>query len=304
VLLFFLVSGFIMSHVIRSENRTEFVIKRIFRIAPMLIFGLILTYTISAALVSFQLPPSLGFGARSIADLVRSIFLLDMFIPSPTTLTVTWSLVPEVGFYAIIAATWPLLLRRPMGGSYLMIAIVAAIEIAWMVLGPFRSGVYFFMQIEFIVVGRAIYLAHAGLASRRASIMLAATALLTLTLLHLYWAYPRSQLLGSDSVVISWVIAIAAFLGLLRVRHCPRPLRFLSNASYSIYLLHISIGSLLLNVLCLRFGLPIAPAFMITVAGILLVSSLTFRFVEVPGQRFGRYLIGATGSKRTLDAHA
>jgi exopolysaccharide production protein ExoZ len=145
VLIFFLVSGFIMSHVIRSETRSEFVMKRIFRIAPMLIAGMTITYALASALISWGLPPTLGFTAHSIGDLVRSMFLLDTIIPSPVVQSVTWSLVPEVGFYAIIAATWGILSRRPLAGSYLLIAIVAAIEVATMAIVSFTPAHYFFM---------------------------------------------------------------------------------------------------------------------------------------------------------------
>ena len=52
VLLFFLVSGFIISHVIRFETRAEFVIKRLFRIVPLLFVGLALAYSLSSALIA------------------------------------------------------------------------------------------------------------------------------------------------------------------------------------------------------------------------------------------------------------
>jgi peptidoglycan/LPS O-acetylase OafA/YrhL len=299
VLMFFLVSGFIVSHVIRFETRADFVIKRVFRIAPMLIFAVVLAYAVSSALVASGLPPTLGFAARSAADLLRSVFLLDYFAPSPNTLGVTWSLVPEVGFYAILVLTWQTLARWPVRGSYLIIAIVAAVE-GLLALLPFRGANYFFMQAEFIVVGRAVYLAWAGIASWQSSVMLAATALAVFSGLHFEWAYPRTQLVGADSVAISWVIAIVGFIALAAVHKCPRPLRFVSNASYSIYLLHIPVGCLILNVLCLRYGFPFEIAFPVAIVGILAVSHATYRFIEVPAQRLGRMAIEWRRNRRII----
>jgi peptidoglycan/LPS O-acetylase OafA/YrhL len=130
VLLFFLVSGFIISHVFRFENRLEFVVKRVFRLTPMLVVASIITYALSASLVRWGLPPTLGFASRSLTDLFLSIFLLDTILPSPTALGVTWSLVPEVSFYMLLAMVWSVCVRRPLGGTYLMIISVALLILA------------------------------------------------------------------------------------------------------------------------------------------------------------------------------
>jgi peptidoglycan/LPS O-acetylase OafA/YrhL len=288
VLLFFLVSGFIISHVVRSENRSEFTTKRVFRIAPMLFLGLGIAYAVSRILIVCGLPPILGFEARSISDLFRSMFLLDTIIPSPITNAVTWSLVPEVGFYLILAAVWPTILRWPLGSSYLMVALVALINLSTMAVFPFKPAHYFFMQIEFIIVGRAIYLAWAGLASRRAAMLLGATALTTLAALHFFAPYSRSELFGANSVAISWAIALALFIALIKIRRCPLIFRVVSNSSYSIYLMHIPVGSLVLDVLCLRYGLPIEWAFTIALLAIIATSYATYKLVEVPAQQLGR----------------
>jgi peptidoglycan/LPS O-acetylase OafA/YrhL len=301
VLLFFLVSGFIISHVVRFEGRLNFVIKRVFRLTPMLVVASIIAYILSAVLVRWGLPPTLGFAARSLTDLFRSIFLLDtIIIPSATVLGVTWSLVPEVGFYVLMAATWPALARRPLGGTYLMVALVALIRLGTMAVVSFRGAQYFFVQVEFILVGRAIYLGWAGLASYRAAALLASVALTTLAALHFADPYSRSELFGARSVAISWAIALALFIALTMVPRCPRTLRFLGDRSYSIYLLHIPVGSLVLNVLCLRYGLPIKWAFPAALTTIFATSHLTYSFVEVPAQRLGRKIASHWKSSSTL----
>ena len=290
VLLFFLVSGFIISHIIQYEQRTDFAIKRFFQVGPMLIIGLPFAYATSSALMSLNLPPTLGFAARSVGDLLRSMTLLDTVIPSPNTNGVTWSLVPEVGFYTILVVIWPALSRWPLGSSYLLIALVPAIDLGTMAFLPFKPAHYFFLQIEFILVGRAIYLWWAGISSSGAAALLGSTALATLAALHFAAPYSRSELLGIGvySVVFSWAFAIAIFMALMLVRRCPRPLSYVSDSSYSIYLLHIPIGSLVLNVLCLRYGLPIRWAFLVALPTVLAISYLTYRLVEAPGQRVGR----------------
>ncbi len=300
VLLFFLVSGFIISHVAHTEGRLEFVIKRVFRLVPLLVVASVIAYLLSGALVSWGLPPTLGFGAQSFSDLLLSIFLLNTVLPSPTTLGVTWSLVPEVSFYALLTMAWSVRARWPLGGTYLMIALVALLKSGTLVFVSFRPAHSFITYVEFILIGRAIYLAWAGLISYRAAALLASIALAANAALHFLDAYERSLLFGARSVVPSWAVAIALFIALMSgVTRCPRVLRFLSDRSYSIYLLHIPIGSLVLSVLCLRYGVPVAWGFAAALAAIFAVSHVTYRLVEIPGQRVGRQILRRLRSSAT-----
>jgi peptidoglycan/LPS O-acetylase OafA/YrhL len=146
------------------------------------------------------------------------------------------------------------------------------------------------MQVEFILVGRAIYLAWAGLISVRAATLLASVALGTLAALSLVDPYSRSELFSAHSVVVSWAAALGLFGALTIVPRCPRLLRVFGDSSYSIYLVHIPVGSLVLNVLSLRYGLPIKWSFPAALATVFATSYLTYRLVKVPAQRFGRQI--------------
>lgn len=291
VLLFFLVSGFIISHVVHFENRMDFVIKRVFRLVPMLIVASAFAYAVSSALMAWGLPPILGFSARSLTDLFLSMFLLNTFIPSPYTLLVSWSLVPEVGFYILMTAAWSPLKRWPLGGTYLLIAVVAIVDLVTISIFSFKPAHYFFIQVEFILVGRAVYLNWAGLVKRWSAALLAATALATLAGVDLTQPYSRLELLGAQSVMVSWAIAVVVFAAMISVRRCPAPLRLLGNSSYSLYLMHIPLGCLVLSVLSLQDGLPYKLAFPIALVVIFTTSYLTYRLVEVPGQKLGRLII-------------
>jgi peptidoglycan/LPS O-acetylase OafA/YrhL len=95
------------------------------------------------------------------------------------------------------------------------------------------------------------------------------------------------------SVVTLLVIGGGFALGrLTRPRRTPRALARLGLISYSVYLVHYVL-IVLLRPLLTRLGerlpalaeVPVAAAYLGLVVG---VSWLTYRFVEVPGQRFGR----------------
>jgi peptidoglycan/LPS O-acetylase OafA/YrhL len=300
VLLFFLVSGFIISHVAATENRLDFIVKRIFRIVPMLIVGVTLAYAISLALIRGMLEPTMGFHATCLADLIRSIVLLDWFLSTPSTLSVTWSLVTEISFYCLMIIVYRQLARFPAASTLFLIAAVAATEVAMVwAFGVNVPASFYIMQVEFVLIGRIIYLFLSGVASFRVSLLLALTAFATLSGLYMLTPYSQSVLFTSNSVVFSWTLALAIFgFALKLVKKCPVPLRFLNDISYSVYMLHIPIGSLVLNVLTLRYGIWIGWSFWISVAAVLACSCITYAKIEVPFQRFGRNLLDQASKKK------
>ncbi len=120
VLLFFLVSGFIISYVADQETRAEFATKRIFRIFPMLFCGVAIAFVLS------RLIPGELFSFR---DLVLSASLLDHLSTTQKLLTVTWSLIPEVGFYALMIAFFDHITRRPVNSTYVLIGGLFALKL-------------------------------------------------------------------------------------------------------------------------------------------------------------------------------
>jgi exopolysaccharide production protein ExoZ len=291
VLLFFFVSGFIISHVADLETRRDFLVKRIFRIVPMLFFAVTVAYLTSSMLLRLGLPP-IG-PAKSVSDLLFSMLLIDWFFSTPFTLAVTWTLVSEVSFYGLMFIAYRWLAASPVGGTVLLIAVVAALELLLVLgLGGEVSGVFYFMQVEFIFVGRAAYLYFSDKASLLAALALAGSALLVLTGLYTTTAYSRSLLLSETSVVYSWATTIAiACLMLKFVTFCPSPLRLLSNISYSVYLLHFSIGTAVFEVVHTSYGVPIGWAFWAALAATLGCSYLTYNAIELPCQKLGRRIL-------------
>lgn len=293
VLLFFLVSGFIISHVANLESRREFVVKRVFRIAPMLLFGVGLCYAISSVLINFGLPPTAGFHARSWADLIRSMFLVDYFVGSPLTLTVTWSLVAEVFFYSLMIASYVRVARSPVRGTLLLIFAVAFTELAMLAaFGPGVQASFYLLQTEFIFVGRAVYLFVSGKATLLVAVMVGLVAMLALTALYLLTPYSRSLLFDANSVAYSWIVAIVLFCFTARfVTYCPLPLRFMSNISYSVYMLHIPVGSAVINIVSARLGMSPSMSFWAGFSAVLVFSFITYNLIEKPFQRLGRRLL-------------
>jgi len=96
VIVFFLTSGYIITHVLQNETTSEFMVKRIFRIYPLYIFAVIVE-TLLARIVD-------GVALPGIGTLIPRLLLMGDFFGTPLALTgVEWTLRVEVCFYFYMA---------------------------------------------------------------------------------------------------------------------------------------------------------------------------------------------------------
>jgi peptidoglycan/LPS O-acetylase OafA/YrhL len=150
--------------------------------------------------------------------------------------------------------------------------------------------------IAVMLVGTAIHRAdHGRLRWWQAGVVAAVVA----TALLVNWSAELASLgARTPQFLTRSVVTLAVFAGtfalfrLTRRWRTPRPLAWLGLVSYSVYLVHYVLIELLRPVLTglgnrlpALAEVPVAAAYLGLVGG---VSWLTYRFVEVPGQRFGR----------------
>ncbi|WP_158805825.1 acyltransferase [Acidisoma sp. L85] len=96
VCLFFLISGFVITHVAAREGVAEFLVKRFFRIFPLLAIFVLLSIGLRPALWD-----TVGW-----ASLLRNVTLVSWFsTPEVNYVGVAWTLVIEVQFYLLVALT-------------------------------------------------------------------------------------------------------------------------------------------------------------------------------------------------------
>jgi peptidoglycan/LPS O-acetylase OafA/YrhL len=104
----------------------------------------------------------------------------------------------------------------------------------------------------------------------------------------------------TNSYLISVAYALLIFLSLVRVRlPQTRIVRFLSDTSYSLYLLHGIAAPLVLKALVPK--LPLWAAILAAAVASLAAAAISFRLVEQPFQRLARRL---TPSKAAAAAAA
>lgn len=231
---FFVLSGFIIYHVHSGDGRTvdgflRFGRRRLARIyLPYLPIAL-------ALMIAYTLMPTLSAGGRE-WSLVKTLTLLP--IQGDTALTVAWTLIHEVVFYAIFGILF--YGRMIVTGS----AIWAAMIVSFNVLSPSIEGVhgvaFHFLNLEFLLGVAAAHVmrylpSEAGGASIRIGAIIAAP------ILFLAPDGPERVAFGVGMAFIILGLAIRERDGTLRVPAIAKPL---GDASYALYLIHIPLLSL------------------------------------------------------------
>jgi len=297
VVLFFLVSGYIISHVSIRETRSDFLIRRFFRIAPMLVVGIIsmiFCYWISEKLA--VLPP-LGDGIWSKKDILANIFLVNYPKGSPSISTVTWTLFIEVIFYLIIFAA-------PKTANYhASTCIIIAISVFSQILK--YTPVYGFLGIPqitgftpfiaILAVGRCIYFCE----TRKNKYDIPLLSLSIIAFFSVYeMQWPGKLILtGGDGSLTTYVSSIFIFIALMKTsNNKTNPVvKYISSRSYSIYLLHIPIGTTALSILHKNTSLPLA--YFAAIILIALFCELSYRTIELPTQTLGKFIAKKLASK-------
>ncbi|HMV54836.1 MAG TPA: acyltransferase [Rhodocyclaceae bacterium] len=281
VCLFFLVSGFIITHVAYREKPLEFMVRRVFRIYPPLIVAIVV------AVVILRMQNGLEFTPGQV---LLSFTLLNYFqSPQVVTLGVAWSLVVELLFYGLVVLQMRTLRSFPalapvLAGSLVLLVILTCKD--------FGSTYFLFAAtaayVPYLLIGQVIYLR----ATRRIGNG-AALALAALCFGAIVFGIQRihTQFLPMDnSYLVNFAYALLLFVIALSLDIRPGAVfRSIAEKSYGIYLLEGTAG------LYLVFWLQKAGApYLVALTGTIVIGYAIcwafFRFVERPSQNLGRRL--------------
>ena len=151
VVVFFMISGYIILHVLQKESPFEFLIKRFFRIYPLLIFAVIvqvlLTYFISHQKIN-------------LSTILVQMSLMGDFFNTPYALSgVEWTLRTEIMFYFFMFMLSFTTILRDKGYMLLLVLILITFSIQY--ISPFPTGNfigYFTTYVPFLFLGSVIYM--------------------------------------------------------------------------------------------------------------------------------------------------
>ncbi|MDK2554404.1 acyltransferase [Citrobacter sp. Cy234] len=298
VALFFLISGWVVPPMLSRYSRQQFLINRLFRIFPMLIFAVIMAATIQYL-----------FGDRhslSTVNVLSTMTLTSQFFGYPLTLAVVWTLLIEFKFYLLITLLGHLNCKKILSAASLMLLLLI------FQINLVRHGVYStspqmlsitnafahdFCFMIFMLCGSALFLI---VNNTKPNFKTVGTLFLILSAYNIYRYLCINQLgiqLHQDINVATQIIA-GLFFGLcLLTNKCfsgenalTHAICKLSNVTYSLYLLHVPIGFFLLS--RLRHFIDNQYFLLVVVTlSVSLIAAVTYRLIELPGNRLGKTLL-------------
>lgn len=297
VVLFFLISGYIVTHTSLRENRWAFAVKRVFRIFPVILVGTCVAWLL-VKLAAARGENLIGIAGGSPAHWVGDVFLLNGWIPGAARVNaVTWTLVIELMFYALTFALLGLTRAHPLRSTWLMAGIwVVSSVIAINLLheANILNGTLV-LYVAFLVIGRAFYLGHRRIIPAPHAIALAAVVALLYCLFTAvnqpgFLLRPEGIVGAEPLVTYAYALAIFAVLMLWSPQRVFAPFGFLGDISYSLYVLHVPVGMTVLNLLAAA-GVPASLSSLIAILAAVLVSWGAYVLVERPTQAYARVLL-------------
>lgn len=295
--LFFIISGFVIAMTLESsKSLLDFAIRRFVRIWPALIVSAVVTFFLlnwsdaAFALTRRQYwpnflpsltltPTSLWSGLFPKVDFVTGVY---------------WSLVVEIRFYMIALILYWLFARRNLARNLVifsvLIYVVRALLRRWL---PGYNGVYdgFFIPdyMPWFAAGAVFYELYKERLTKTAALVMLAVAYATIARISInYTPIGRDPVIASSFALLFltlfWFLSTKpASMRIFEIR----PLVWIGECSYSIYLYHYAVGMILISQISKTIGL--GPQLLL-VAGVYLlifaVGRLSYTTVENPSRRW------------------
>lgn len=291
VVLFFLVSGYIITFTSMREDRRAFAIKRVMRLGPPLIAAMAVTWLCAKIVVRLGSAP-FGSHLDGVGQLILGLTLLDGWV-GPRAMEVTWTLVIEVIFYSLTFAFLGMSRNSPERATWIMTGTWAAITLIVAITPGLSTSENSWLPryVGFLLMGRCIFLHQSG--KIRLPGALLHTSLTALVFMSFAQTFSPGHLGGATSPaaepIYSYAWAIVIFLAFLywAPSRTVQPFTMLGNLSYSLYLLHIPVGFLVLEVTT-RLGFASDLKILLAISASFVAAWICYQTVEQPAQRLAR----------------
>ena len=291
VMLFFILSGFLMGHLylnkeITAENIRLYLVSRVGRIFPLYI-GLILL----SVLISTTIYPAFHYYITEPDIIFRALFFID----APFEF---WTIPVEVQFYFVFIIFWFLHARNtglPLLGVFIVLTSVPSI-ILFQKLG-YVPAVFSSYSVPFFV-GIATAICYPRISQNRLCKSIAAYCAIP-SLIALFLNLPAIRadagwVIADDFFVRTWadpvnwlVVYSIFFCAMLNVKAFQflntRPLVFLGEISFGFYLIHYPILKIVHSL-----NLPLSLQFLTSFVVITALAWLSYTYFEKPANRIIR----------------
>lgn len=285
VVVFFFVSGYIITHVLQTEQPAEFLIRRFFRIYPLYIVALAI-HTVLLAMAD---------AAPPVHILLLQALLIGDFFNAPNSLAgAEWTLRIEVMFYLFMAA----LHTKPLAGNrnlipYAFVATVVLCRIAAPIPSAGWTTGYFTINAPLLLLGSMMYLFE----KKRTSLtfLIAFGALVYYHYYSLIAVYQKN-LLGTHFAAVALGLFVGAW-ALRRQAMATAWIVLLSDMTYAVYLFHNWMFDDLRSLFA-YLKISIVHPYLQAVIALFVVCFLMTKYVEKPAIRAGRAVVTALRRRR------
>ncbi|GAA3535852.1 hypothetical protein GCM10022222_19400 [Amycolatopsis ultiminotia] len=283
---FFLVSGFVVTPIALRQGTGRFALNRLIRVYAPMLFVVLLT---AFLLVVNLHPPATGQSQEltPLTVLTNTALVNYLIYPQVVLVPVAWTMIIEVIFYALLVAVLPLLRRWTWLAIAIELTFIFVVMMSRSQLGP--SWSLFAVNVSYLpvmVIGQTIW------ATTSKKIPLWTGALFGACAWSLYVLADIIDVGRVDSSYnLSMAFAVACFLLGMFAEDKLKQRKIwttLSERSYSIYLLHMLVTFVLLQLL--RPAVPLPIALVIVILAVFGVVEVSYRFVERPSHALARRL--------------
>jgi peptidoglycan/LPS O-acetylase OafA/YrhL len=280
VIVFFMISGYIILYVLQKELPLEFLIKRIFRIYPLLIFAIFIQVILSYVVYNTPI---------NIHTTLLQMSLMGDFFNTPYALSgVEWTLRVEIMFYVFmfILSFTPLLHNK----GYVLLLLFTALILSLKMIAPFPNENfigYFSTHIPFLFLGSVIYMYE-----KKNINLLALLLFIGITFYTYFKAIEEfsPQWLQTNFAITGFGIFIILWLIRENLQHIPTSINLFINKlallTFSVYLFHLFLWSYI-ELLLEHMGLD-SSLFILII--LFMWCRLMYLFIETPMNRLGQKL--------------
>lgn len=281
---FFLISGLVVTYAAQKESPGRFLARRMVRLVPALWVVLLAVWLVTRL--------GLDAGARGehagdVSTLLTNMALLNFATGSPGLDLVTWTLVVQVPFYFLVAATIPAMRRWPWLPPALMLTLLSVLMSV--VRNEDAPGAHTLRVVvtllPIMVLGQVIALTRLGKLPVPAGIAYGALAWLLVV---------RGDLTSDFTPAVPGYPQMVVCIALLTII-CSRLtggvvgarwVKALADRTYAVFLLHVPVLYLTPHLLSTTAGTTLA--FAVAMLGTAVTADLLYRFVEKPTVRWYR----------------